>query len=115
MNTNICFFHGPPYHHQILPITPPSVLSTPTSPDNRVHTMSSNSTIPTESGPTWTRTIEISIKRKRSTAYKLMLKYSSRDPEHPFVFGRVLFMGTWISMMISTVNGAGTPILVRWL
>ena len=35
-----------------------------------------------------------------------------RDPEHPFVFGGVLFIGTWISMMISTVNGAGTPIMV---
>jgi hypothetical protein len=49
MNKNIRFSHGPLYHHQVLPITPPSVLSTPTSPDNRVHTMSSNSTIPTES------------------------------------------------------------------
>ena len=35
------------------------------------------------------------------------------DPEHPFVFGGVLFLGTWLSMMISTVNGAGTPVLVR--
>ena len=36
------------------------------------------------------------------------------DPEHPFVFGLVLFLGTWLSMMISTVNGAGTPVLVSW-
>ena len=35
-----------------------------------------------------------------------------RDPEHPFVFGSVLFMGTWISMMIACVNGSGIPILV---
>ena len=35
-----------------------------------------------------------------------------RDPEHPFVFGGVIFLGTWISMMVSTVNGAGMPILV---
>jgi len=35
------------------------------------------------------------------------------DPEHPFVFGGVLFVGTWISMMVSTVNGAGTPILAQ--
>ena len=34
------------------------------------------------------------------------------DPEHPFVFGLVLFLGTWLSMMVSTVNGAGTPVLV---
>ena len=25
----------------------------------------------------------------------------------------MLFLGTWLSMMISTVNGAGTPVLVR--
>ena len=44
---------------------------------------------------------------------KLPKKYKHfRDPEHPFVFGGVLFIGTWISMMISTVNGAGTPIMV---
>ena len=35
------------------------------------------------------------------------------DPEHPFVFGSVLFMGTWISMMIACINGSGIPILVR--
>jgi len=35
------------------------------------------------------------------------------DPEHPFVFGFVLFLGTWLSMMISTVNGAGTPVLAQ--
>ena len=35
-----------------------------------------------------------------------------RDPEHPFVFGGVIFLGTWVSMMVSTVNGAGTPIVV---
>jgi len=35
------------------------------------------------------------------------------DPEHPFVFGCVLFLGTWLSMMISTVNGAGTPVLAQ--
>ena len=37
------------------------------------------------------------------------------DPEHPFVFGLVLFLGTWLSMMISTVNGAGTPVLVMMM
>ena len=36
-----------------------------------------------------------------------------RNPEHPFVFGGVIFLGTWISMIVSTVNGAGTPILVN--
>merc|ERR1712032_129551 len=35
------------------------------------------------------------------------------DPEHPFVFGSILFMGTWISMMIACVNGSGIPILAR--
>ena len=35
------------------------------------------------------------------------------DPEHPLVFGGVIFLGTWISMMVSTVNGAGTPVLAR--
>ena len=39
----------------------------------------------------------------------------SSDPEHPFVFGGVIFLGTWISMMVSTVNGAGTPVLARLL
>ncbi len=39
--------------------------------------------------------------------------FISRDPEHPFVFGSILFMGTWISMMIACVNGSGIPILVR--
>ena len=38
-----------------------------------------------------------------------------RDPEHPFVFGTVLFMGTWISMMIACVNGSGIPILAKML
>ena len=28
------------------------------------------------------------------------------------MFGGILFLGTWISMIISTVNGAGIPILV---
>ena len=37
----------------------------------------------------------------------------TRDPEHPFVFGSILFMGTWISMMIACINGSGIPILVR--
>merc|ERR1719397_232870 len=35
------------------------------------------------------------------------------NPEHPFVFGGILFLGTWISMIISTVNGAGIPILAK--
>ena len=29
------------------------------------------------------------------------------------MFGSILFMGTWISMMIACVNGSGIPILVR--
>lgn len=36
-------------------------------------------------------------------------------PRHPYVLGALLFAGTWISMMISTVNGAGTPILAHFL
>jgi len=32
---------------------------------------------------------------------------------HPFIFGGVIFIGTWISMMVSTVNGASTPILAN--
>jgi len=36
-------------------------------------------------------------------------------PNHPYVFGALLFTGTWISMMISTVNGAGTPIVAHFL
>ncbi|XP_023331015.1 uncharacterized protein LOC111703346 [Eurytemora carolleeae] len=32
-----------------------------------------------------------------------------------FLFGGVLFVGTWISMMVSTVNGASTPILATIL
>jgi hypothetical protein len=31
---------------------------------------------------------------------------------HPLLFGAVIFVGAWISMMVSTVNGASTPILV---
>ncbi len=31
---------------------------------------------------------------------------------HPLWFGAVIFVGAWISMMVSTVNGASTPILV---
>ena len=35
-----------------------------------------------------------------------------RYPQHAAVFGAVIFFGCFISMMVSTVNGAGTPILV---
>ena len=35
-----------------------------------------------------------------------------RYPQHAMVFGAVIFFGCFISMMVSTVNGAGTPILV---
>ena len=31
------------------------------------------------------------------------------------MFGGVIFLGTWISMMVSTVNGAGTPVLAKLL
>ena len=44
---------------------------------------------------------------------KMLPKLLLRNPEHPYVFGGVIFLGTWISMMVSTVNGAGTPIIVR--
>ena len=45
----------------------------------------------------------------------LLINIITSDPEHPFVFGLVLFLGTWLSMMISTVNGAGTPVLVMMM
>merc|ERR1711971_388866 len=32
-------------------------------------------------------------------------------PEHPWLFGAVIFLGCFISMMVSTVNGVGTPIM----
>ena len=32
-------------------------------------------------------------------------------PYHDFIFGGVLFFGSWISMMIACFNGASTPIL----
>ena len=48
----------------------------------------------------------------------LSSQYSGHDqiildlyPTHHVVFGLVLFFGAWISMMISTVNGASTPII----
>ena len=34
---------------------------------------------------------------------------------NPWLFGGIIFIGTWISMMISTVNGASCPILVNIL
>lgn len=32
-----------------------------------------------------------------------------------FLFGGVIFIGTWVSMMVSTINGAATPILANML
>ena len=34
-------------------------------------------------------------------------------PHHHVVFGLVLFFGAWISMMISSANGASTPIIAE--
>ena len=34
-------------------------------------------------------------------------------PNHHVVFGSVLFFGAWISMMISSANGASTPIIAE--
>ena len=34
---------------------------------------------------------------------------------HPFLFGAILFVGTFASMMVSTLNGTGTPILAHKL
>jgi len=36
-------------------------------------------------------------------------------PYHPLLFAAVLFIGTWMSMIISTISGAGTPILAHMM
>ena len=38
-------------------------------------------------------------------------KFIEKYPFHPYIFGGVLFCGAWISMMISSVNGAITPVI----
>jgi hypothetical protein len=43
-----------------------------------------------------------------------LLPPSPQSP-HPLLFGGVIFVGAWISMMVSTVNGASTPIIVSLL
>ena len=36
-----------------------------------------------------------------------------RYPFHYLIFGGILFVGTFISMIVSTINGAGTPMVAH--
>ena len=66
---------------------------------------------PVQVGAAWSYLDSESVTINKRWPYPLTQALFSY-PEHPFVFGLVLFLGTWLSMMVSTVNGAGTPVLV---
>jgi len=50
-----------------------------------------------------------------NSAYPPFTARKDDKNEHALLFGGVILVGTWISMMVSTVNGASTPILANMM